>query len=174
MANVPDTIVVKRDRNLDGRAHEVWIRRGLFLILPLITSLALLNVCGQRPDTLTAAAPRADLELYAPSRVRSGVIFQARFTIRPEQTLKKATLVLDPGWLESMTVNTIEPSPSTESSKHGKLEVDLGRIDAGSPYVLFVYFQVNPTNVGSRSADVTLRDGNEEIAQVSHSITVYP
>jgi hypothetical protein len=40
MADVPDTIVLKRDRDLEGRKHEIWIRRGLFALLPLLSLVA--------------------------------------------------------------------------------------------------------------------------------------
>ncbi len=33
----------------------------------------------------------------------------ARFRVTAKQDLKKATLVLDPGWAENITINTIEP-----------------------------------------------------------------
>ena len=35
-------------------------------------------------------------------------------------------------------------------------------------------FQVNPTNVGRRSADVDLYDGDVRLAGVRHTITVFP
>jgi hypothetical protein len=35
-------------------------------------------------------------------------------------------------------------------------------------------FQVNPTNVGHRSAPVTLMDGDEELLEINRTITVFP
>ena len=35
-------------------------------------------------------------------------------------------------------------------------------------------FQVNPTNVGRRSADVALYDGEELLAGVDRTVTVFP
>lgn len=40
--------------------------------------------------------------------------------------------------------------------------------------MLFIYFQVNPTNVGHRSQSVELRDGDERLAVVHRSITIFP
>lgn len=37
-----------------------------------------------------------------------------RFEISAAESIDDATLVLDPGWLESMHVNTIEPAPVEE------------------------------------------------------------
>jgi hypothetical protein len=174
VADVPDTIVLKRDRDLDGRLWHIWVRRGLLALVALVPILALFNIFGQRPSTATAGAPAATLKLYAPTRVRGGLIYMARFHIQAHQDIKDATLVLDPGWAESITINTIEPSPVGEASRNGRLSFELGHIPAGERYLLFMHFQVNPTNVGHRSQDVTLFDGDEKLATIDRDITVFP
>jgi hypothetical protein len=174
MADIPDRIVLRRDRDLEGRAWQIWVRRGLFTLLPVVAILGLLNVFGQRPESTTEAVAAASLKLYAPSRVRSGILYQARFHITARQNLKHATLVLDPGWLESMTLNTIEPSPVNEASDNGRLSLDLGHIPAGRSHLLFLEFQTNPTNVGHRSADVTLKDGDQTLLHINRTITIFP
>jgi hypothetical protein len=174
VADVPQTIVLKRDRDLEGRSWEVWVRRGLFWLLPLVTLLALLNLFGQRPTTSLGDAGGASLKVYSPSRVRAGLIYQARFHVIAQRDLKRATLVLDPGWLEGMTVNTIEPQPVTEGSANGRLTLGLGHIPAGQSYLLFVYFQTNPTNVGHRNQNVTLKDGNQTLLHLTRTITIFP
>jgi hypothetical protein len=174
VAGAPDTIVLKRDRDLEGRAHEIWVRRGLFALLPIVAVLALVNLFGQRPQTSTAAGDRADLKVYAPARVRSGVIFEARFHVTAKQELKKATLVLDPGWLEGMTLNTVEPSPLNESSADGRLSFELGHVPAGKSFLLFLQFQVDPTNVGHRSQTVELFDGQQKLLTIHRKITIFP
>ena len=171
---MPDTIVLKRDRDLDGRMWHIWVRRGLLTLVGLIPLLALFNVFGQRPITASAGEPAASLSVYAPTRLRGGLIYMARFTVHARQDLKEATVVLDPGWAESITINTIEPSPVGEASRNGRLSFDLGHIAAGQKYILFMHFQVNPTNVGRRSQDVSLDDGETRILTINRSVTVFP
>jgi hypothetical protein len=174
VANVPQQIVLKRHRDLHGREWQIWLRRGLFALVPIVVLLGLLNFFGQRPDSQTAAANGASLKVYAPSRVRSGLLFMARFHITARRDIKRATLVLGPGWLESMTVNTIEPSPITQASKNGALSLDLGHIPAGGSYLLFMDFQVNATNVGHRNESVTLYDGSRALLHMHREITIWP
>jgi hypothetical protein len=174
MSGIPDGIVLKRDRDLEGRRHEIWLRRGLFALMPTLCLLALLNVFGQRPTTSSATSAAASLEVEAPGSVRSGLLYGARFRVTATRPLANATLLLDPGWLEAMTVNTIEPSPVDEGSVDGKLKLELGPIDAGDTFVLFVDFQVNPTNVGRRDQDVQLLDGDEPLLEIDRSITIFP
>jgi hypothetical protein len=174
VAEIPDMIVLERDRDLAGRAWEIWLRRGLFALMPVVSVLALLNLFGQRPATKTAASDAATLKVYAPERVRSGLLFGARFTITAQREVKDATLVLHPGWLEGMTLNTIEPSPVGEASDNGFLSLDLGRIPAGDVYRLFLDFQVNPNNVGHRPQTVELYDGEQKLLEIDRSITIFP
>jgi len=174
VADAPDGIVLGRHRDLVGRMWHPWVRRSLIGVLFLIALLGLVNVFGQRPATATTDAGPASLEVYSPARVRGGLLFETRFTIRAKQDLKNAALVLGSGWLENMTVNTIEPGPVGEASDDGKLSLELGHIPAGKEYVLFMQFQVNPTNVGHRTQTVELRDGEQSILTYDKTITVYP
>lgn len=95
-------------------------------------------------------------------------------TIDARQDLKKATLVLDPGWAEGITINTVEPSPIGEASRNGKLVFELGHIPAGDTYLFFLQLQVNPTNVGRRSQDVALYDGDTFLTSIDREVTVFP
>jgi len=165
---------MKRNRDLAGRGWQRWIRRGLLALLFAVCLLGLLNVFGQRPRTASTATDRARLDLYAPAAVRGGLLFEARLTVHALRELKDARLVLDRGWSEGMTINTIEPSPVGEASRDGRLSFDLGHVPAGEQHVLYLQFQVNPTNVGSRSQDVELFDGDTHVLTRSHSIRVYP
>ena len=173
MADTPAFLTLRRNRDEATRVEQ-WIRRSLVLLLALFLLAGLLNVFGQRPGTVHAATQAASLKLYAPSRVRSGLYFQARFTITAHDELKNATLVLDPGWLEGMTMNTIEPSPIGEGSRDGKLVLELGHIRKGASYLLFIQLQVNPTNVGRRSQNVALYDENTLLTKIDRTITIFP
>jgi hypothetical protein len=172
--DVPDTIVLKRDRDLEGRANEVWVRRGLFLLLPLLSLVALTNAFGQHPTTSRTAVSGAKLEVYASPRLRSGLLFEARFRIHARQEIERARLVLERGWIQGITLNSIEPSPIGEASANGKLSLELGHIPAGQVYVLYLDGQVNGTTTGRRPADVTLFAGPDELATVHRTLTILP
>jgi len=173
VANPPAFLTLRRNRDQVGR-REVPIRRTLVAILSLFLVAGLLNVFGQRPQTSQAAASAASLKLYAPSRVRSGLIYEARFTIDAHEDLKNAMLELAPGWIEGTTINTIEPGPIGEASRNGKLLFTLGHIRAGTTYIFFMQLQVNPTNVGRRSQDVALYDGGRLLTRIDRTITIFP
>jgi hypothetical protein len=171
---IPEGLVLKRHRDLEGRAHQRWTRRALLLLVGLVPLLALFNFFGQRPHIETASAASAELELYATSHLRGGLLWEARFTVTAKQELQKATLVLDRGWMEGMTMNTIEPSPIGEGSHDGKLVLELGHVPRGQKHVLYIQLQVNPTNVGRRSQNVSLYDGERLLTTIHRRVTVFP
>jgi hypothetical protein len=171
---VPEGIVLARHRDMRGRGWHVWVRRGLLALVGLFVVAALLNTFGQRPSTTRASSPEADLKVYAPERVRGGLLWEARFTIRANEDVKKATLVLGEGWLEGNTINTIEPSPIGEGSRNGSLTLTLGHIPKGQRFELYMQFQTNPTNLGHRNADVQLQDGEKLVLSIHRTIWIFP
>jgi hypothetical protein len=174
MVTPPDGLTLKHHRDLVGRERQPWTRRVLLVLIGVVIALALLNVFGQRPSTTSGRGPAAELDVYSPERVRGGLYFESRFHIRAIRDLKEATIVLDPGWLEGMTLNTVEPAPIGEASRDGRIAFELGRIPAGEEYLFFLHFQVNPTNIGRRSNDVQLYDGEQLVLELDRSITVWP
>jgi hypothetical protein len=174
MGSAPDQLTLARHRDLEGRERRPYVRWAVLSLLALGVLLGLLNVFGQRPHTDTAAANGAELEVYSPERLRSGLFFMARFTIRAEEEIEAATLVLDPGWLEGITLNSLVPAPVGEANRDGRIAFDLGRVRGGTEHVFFLHFQVNPTEIGRRPQDVALYDGEELLLEIERMVTIFP
>jgi hypothetical protein len=81
---------------------------------------------------------------------------------------------LNEKWVDGLTVNTIEPSPVNEASRDGKLALELGHLAAGTRYVLFVDYQVNPTTVGARTLKAELDDGEQPVASLTRKLRIWP
>ena len=173
MADLPERLTYARNRDR-SEVLELATRRVFFGALALLAVLALLNVFGQRPVTTTTDTPVAKLEVFAPSALRGGIYYEGRFTIDARAEIENATLVFDGGWTEQLQINTIEPSPIGESSRDGRLALDFGHLAAGRKLVVFLQYQVNPTNVGRRSQDVELYDGETLLAEADRTLTVFP
>lgn len=174
VTQLPEGIAPERERDLAGRALGPWVRRALLCCIAVLPVLALLGVFGQTPSTSTAASPAATLSVTAPSRLRGGLVFQVRVKVLARQEIKQLQLDFDEGWWESMSVNSISPEPSSETSHDGQVVLSYGDLPAGKALVCWIYFQVNPTNVGKRREDVALEDGSQLLARVHRSLTIFP
>jgi hypothetical protein len=174
VASAPDTLTLKRNRDLAGRAAYGWARRAGLALLTAVLVLALLGAFGQRPHTSVAASPAARLTVSAPRHARSGLVYSARFRVDALREVKDAVLVLSPGWADGYTFNGDVPQPVGEASRNGRLAFELGHIPAGDHYTFFASLQVNPTNVGRHRQDVELDDGAKRLAIVHRHVTVFP
>jgi hypothetical protein len=146
----------------------------LTLLGLLVVAPAALNAFGQRPAERAASAPAATLRLSAPERVRGGLFFQSRIDIRATRAIDHPRLVLDPGWVEGMQVNSIEPAPVGEATRDGRVVLSYDALAAGDVLRVWLQFEVNPTNVGRRSYAIELDDAERAVARVAPKITVLP
>jgi len=174
MADAPEGVVLERSRDLAGPRHHPYYRRLLLCVIAVLPVLALLGVFGQKPSTSSADASAASLSVTAPARLRSGLIFQVKVRVMAHRQIKKPEIVFDEGWWESMSVNSIEPEPTESRSKDGRVVVSYGKLEPGESLTSWIYFQVNPTNVGKRREDVQLDDGETPLVGVHRSLTIFP
>jgi hypothetical protein len=171
---IPQGLVLKRHRDLEGRHWHVWFQRAMLVLLTAFIVTALLNVFGQRPSTTSAASPAATLSLNAPDSLRGGLLFGAHVYVQAYRDIRNAILVLDSGWINGFTMNTMQPTPLGSASRDGKLILTLGHIPAGHTYTLWMQFQVNATQVGIDRQNVVLLDGQQRLAELHRSVTTYP
>jgi hypothetical protein len=143
-----------RIRDLEGRRRYPWARRALLALLALPVVLGLSGALGQETMTRSAASPQARLALDAPS--------------------SHPRLILAPGYINGMQMNTIEPAPTGEASRGPRLVFSYDELSAGDELVAYLQFQTNPTTTGGQDATVSLDDATRPLARVDHTITVLP
>jgi hypothetical protein len=164
----------ERHRDLSGRGHEPWVRRGILVVFLALAALGLANVFGQRATTSSAAGAAAELTLTAPERLRGGLLAQGVISVEALRRIAQPRLVLDAGWTDGMTINTISPEAADQGSDEGRTVLAYGELPAGDTLTVRISYQVNPTTIGSDPAGVALLDGDREIARVSRTLVVFP
>ena len=174
MADYPHGLAAKRHRDLAGRERDPWIRRAFLFLLTALVVAALVNIFGQRSQTLRAGGPDARLEVHGPERVRGGLLYQQRITVRALHDIAHPRVVLGTGWLDGQTINTIEPGAVGETSRDGKLVLSYDQLSAGDKLEIFVDYQVNPTHVGRTDHGVELDDAERPLARVNSTLTTFP
>ena len=171
---VPEGLTLEHHRDLQGRERRPIVREVLLGAVCAVLVLALFNLFGQVESVSTAESAGARFEVSAPTKLRGGLFFEARYKIEAIEEIADATIVLDPGWLEDITLNTVEPAPIGEASRDGKIALQLGRVPAGDQHLLYLHYQVNPTAVGFRSQDVDLYDGERLLVSFDRDAFVWP
>lgn len=164
----------ERHRDLQSRGREVWSRRVVLTAIFLVLVAALLNVFGQRAQDTRAAGSRATMSVRAPTHVRGGLLYQARFTIHARAAISDARLILGSGWFDGLTINSLNPTPTDELNRDGRVVLVYGRLAAGQQLRVWLQYQVNPTNVGRQAQTAELDDGATPLARLRQDLTVYP
>jgi hypothetical protein len=174
MSTTPFGLTESRHLQLVGRGWRAWARRGLLALVVAIPIIALFNVFGQRPHTSSISDRSASLVVNAPTTVRGGLLYTASFRVTAHQALRHARLLLDPGWIDGMQVNSTNPEPASESSDNGRLALTIGPIAKGRSALYFIEFQVDPTTVGRHRQNVELDDGTRALLTIRRSVTILP
>jgi hypothetical protein len=162
---------VAADTSPRGVIVGLRARWGLMSLFGAITALAAIGFFGQRQSESAATGAAGTLRLSAPQVVRGGLFFQSRIGIRARRPIEHPRIVLSSGWLEQMQLNSTAPDAMSEAGRDGRVVLSYDGLDGGERLVVWLQFQVNPTNVGRRSYDVELDDGDTPIARVDRAIT---
>ena len=173
-AELPEGLTPERHVVFPRVDAGAWARRFLLAIFAVIVALALANVFGQEDSNTTVAAPAATLTVRAPDRLRGGLIYQTEFTVVAHRPLERVHLVLSAGWIDGLTLNTLEPNPGQEGSRDGRLSLSYGTLDPGERLQVFADWQVNPVTVDRRDVYADVYDGGELLARVHRKLTILP
>lgn len=150
------------------------LRHAFLILLTAFLMAALLNVFGENSSTSTATSPAASLTMTAPQRLRGGLLYQAKFQIHAIQELKAPVLILENGWFEQTTINSVEPEPVGATSDADHLKYRFNPLSAGRTLTVYVDMQANPTNVGSHDAGVSLDDGGRPLVSIDRTQLNFP
>ena len=123
----PDGLTLKHHRDLEGRERRPlvrWILVRAARALPRARPRERLRAAACDLDGERARRrARALLAEARPRRARVRVALPHQGDRARSATPR---VVLDPGWLEGMTLNTVEPSPVGESSRDGRIASSSG------------------------------------------------
>ena len=174
MTALPDHLDRKQHVDLERRDIEQWLVWVGIVVFVVFLGAGLANVFGQKVGTASVTNAVADLEIQAPTAVRSGLIYEVQFTISAHRALDEPTLVLDSGWFDGFTINTMSPDTKDWLQRDGLNVLSYDPLPAGTELVVRLQYQANPTLVGTRDQGVVLEDGGAPILALEHEMTVFP
>jgi hypothetical protein len=167
-------IDLERMRDLRGRHRHPWIRRAMLTAMLAGVAIAAAGAIGQPTRTVVAAGGGARLEVEVPDVLRGGLMWRTRISLATDLDIAHPRLILGPGFVHGMQLNTVEPSPQSEASRGPRIVLSYPALKAGDELVVYLQLQVNPTTVGRQDMSVEFDDATVQVARVAHTTRVLP
>jgi hypothetical protein len=167
----PDGIADRHIRPVTG-----WRRNASplgLVVFGLVVVLAFSGLLGHE-RTWDAAGSAASLEVHAPEIIRNGEFFEMRVRVTSHDGIGELVVGIDEALWEDITVNTMIPAPTEETSEDGQARFTFAEMAAGTTFLFKIDLQVNPDIVIGNEGSVTIYDGTDEIATADLTITVLP
>src|SRR3954454_3959328 len=158
---------VEEDR---GKLRGLWARRALVTLFTVVAALAAWGLFGQRESESRVSGSGATMVVSVPSTVRGGLYYQATIDVTTTAPIEHPRLVLDEGWVEGVQVNSIEPAAESESSRDGLVVLSYGALAPGDRLKVWLQFQVDPTNPGTRSHGIELDDATRALVRIDRDL----
>lgn len=169
-----------RERDLAGRRWQTWVRRGILALMAVFVGFALAGAFGQRTTVQTASGAAAEVRVRSATTLRGGVFSPVRIEVIARRKIAAPQLVLGPGFIDGLHLNSIEPAPLSETSRprdeqgRAPLAFTYPTLEAGDELTVYLQTQVNPTTVGRQDMSVSLEGANVEPVRVPATLTVLP
>ena len=145
------------------------------LALGLFLATALAGAFGGQPHpTRTITTPSADLTFQLPERIRNGMFFEMRTTVETKRPFADLTLAVSSTYWRDMTINSMIPGPTEETSENGLYRFSYGPIDANQTLTIKFDGQINPPLFGGTKGNILLMDGNTVVATIPVKMRVLP
>ncbi len=135
--------------------------------------MSLVGLLGHERDW-RAQGNGVSLEVHAPEIIRNGEFFEMRISVESDRPINELGIGVGHALWEDVTVNTMIPAATDETSEDGGFRFTFGSLEPGTLFLLKVDLQVNPDIVGGNDGLVTIFDGEELLVEMMISVTVLP
>lgn len=167
----PDGINEDHQRPVAG-----WQRHASplsLVVFGFVVAIGLSGMLGHERDW-TATGGGVDLRVHAPEVIRNGEFFEIRVHVVSDEDLAEPAIGVEATLWEDMTVNTMLPAATDESSEDGELRFTFAPMAAGTAFLWKIDLQVNPDIVVGNRGTLTVYDGDRPLASTELSIQVLP
>jgi len=167
----PDGIASEHIEEIAG-----WRRHASPLSLVVFGAVvfaALSGLLGHERDW-EASAGGTILRIHQPEVIRNGEFLELRIAVESDDGIGAMAIGIDQSLWEDLTVNTMIPAASDESSEDGEFRFTFGELAGGTTFLLKVDAQVNPDLFGGNDGRITIYDGDEALVATTISMDVLP
>ena len=158
------------------RAVHGWRRHASPLSLVAFGVVVVLALSGWlgRERTWSAEADGTGLEVHTSEIIRNGEFFEMRVRVTADAPIGELVIGIDESLWEDVTVNTMIPAATDETSEDGEVRLTFAELAPGTAFLLKVDMQINPDIVLGNAGTLTVYDGETQLVATDLSITVLP
>jgi hypothetical protein len=153
-----------------GASWMAWLGLGLLAVLVGVSAL---GVYG-REHTLEGSGNGIRASVHLPELLRNGEFFEMQFSVDLDEPVEDLIIGVETSVWEDMTINTVIPGASEESSVDGEYRFAFGPMAAGDVFVAKIDGQVNPDIWGGNSGAIRVYDGERLLVELPVEIGVLP
>lgn len=129
---------------------------------------------GGDSERSTVRSSAATLSIERPRIARSGNWFETRIIAVPSRDVADLTVAIDKPLWHRMSIDTLAPDADSSEFAEGAFRYAFGPVGAGEPFELKLNGQLQSWGYRRLEGDVTLLDGQRELARVPLTLTVLP
>jgi hypothetical protein len=129
---------------------------------------------GQPHPTRVIETSSATITMEFPQTLRNGEFFEMRATVKAKRAFADVKLGISSSYWHDMTVNTMLPAPAEETSKDGRYIFSYGALKPGDILKLKFDGQINPPMFAGTDGNLTIFDGDAELATIPIKLRVFP
>lgn len=165
----PDGI---QDEHTRSRGRH-WTNRVGVVTLSLLVGLSFLGIYGHE-HTVRASGAGVAASVHLPELIRNGEFFEMQFEIDASESIADLRIDIPATLWRDMTVNTLIPAATDETSENGSYRFSYGPMSAGSTFVAKADVQINPDLLLGNAGEIGVYDGERLLVSLPVEIGVLP
>ena len=143
------------------------------VLFGVVVTLGMLGALGHERDW-SASGGGASLTVHMPEVIRNGEFFEVRISVEASEPIDELVIGVDDALWEDITINTLLPAATEESSEDGELRFTFAELAPGAAFLFKVDGQVNPDIVGGNEGAIAVYDGDELLVEAHVAMGVLP
>jgi hypothetical protein len=144
------------------------------LIIGLFLAGALFgNFGGTANPRQSASFPSATVTAEFPEILRNGEFFEMRLSIEVKQRFEDLQISISTSYLRDLTINTMIPAPSEETSADGYYTFSFGPAEPGDILTFKIDGQINPALHGQADGELIVSDSGQRFGAMPLQLKVF-
>ena len=159
----------------DDAIRDMWIRRVVIAVVAVIVALGVVGLLGVRKGHLTQTTGSIEVDVTYPSVARPGLAIPFRLAVTglDPSTGHTIEVELSTTYADSFDFNNLTPDPESIARTPTTLTYEF-LVDDAAEFEMAFDTRVEPAVQSKRSADMTVRVDDQQVADFDFTTRIAP